>query len=235
MTKRAVWQRLVSLGFLALACGPGVALAEGGQLDLGDNDVVDGSSGYKVRGAGAESYLLTGIPRQNRDTHTLEYLAVSRINAVKAPKTVSSTALFSDQDQRPLTWNEADAGCRGYQLAGKSWRLPNKVEVQQLNNFLQFKKVVLDAKKGETTVIAGNYAKLNAKFDDLFQYFWMSDENPTLGAGLKVAGSFDGGTIQSMSVQRPLSVICVTYLSGPATPFVVAARARGVTKDKVNH
>lgn len=194
-------------------------------LELRAEEVVPKLGDFRVQESGGEAYVLTGIPREDRARATVAYMAISRVNPVSAPETAASRALFGTEARRPLTWREAEAGCQAFKLAGKEWRLPTATEATQMNGFLRFKETILDQGTGPARRIAGDFGELAEKYPGL-SFFWLSERNETLGAGLKLAATYGAkdGSIQSLSMHRPLNVVCVTYFSGPPSPVVVAAR-----------
>lgn len=220
--------RLALAGLLLSYSIPTIAAYE-----LGASEVMDQINKVSVRTTDGASYLLTGVPKLDRTTNTVSYLAVSPINPVKPTSGAAGNSFF--ESNRPMTWNEADASCRSYNAASKTWKLPDDIEINQLNQIVRFRENVLDIEKGPTTAITGDYLSLKSRLPNQFSFFWMGNAPTNIEPGLKMAAFFDmkKGAGQRMSMHRLLNVICVTHFTGPETPKIHEMLAAANSKAKL--
>ena len=189
--------------------------------DLTPTQVVPDLRGVRLFEDKDATVLLTGIPKLDRKTQKISFLAVSPINPVELPAGDPSRIFFGDAlASPPRTWKSAKAACESYNALGKTWTLPDLIELSQLNMHANFYGQVLDPNKPEGAVLRKNFAFPKDKMHPQFTFFWASDPAPSGQEGLRMAAFFGpNAKKQSMSEARPLSWICVTYLSGPAREF----------------
>lgn len=199
--------------------------ADSSTFDLTAAEVPQKAAQFNVKSFDDHHVLVTGIPHRSPDSKVTSYLTVSAINPVMAVSDTATDRLFGGQKNRPFTWSEADTACRSYKLAGKSWKLISAQELTQLSNFLRYEKEVLESDKPELLPLIKSFHEMRKAFPSQFSFFWVDFNEHEIPTGQKIAAVFKDKKLvmQPMSQQRLLNTVCVTYLSGPDSPDVMAA------------
>lgn len=193
-------------------------------LDLTDQETMKDVKKFAVRRDSGSAWLLTGIPRLDPTTGVYSYMALSEVNPTVARQSSVADKLFPGNNRRPVTWEEAQTACRSLGLKNKTWSLPQRQDMVQLNAVLNFGEQVLEPEEGEVKEISTNFRALRSSLPEQFAFFWMAEEG-SAAPGLKPAGFFhkEQGKTQLMSQHRLLNIVCVTWMSGPASPQTVTA------------